>query len=107
MLGTRLRRTRKKILEETNGMSKYDDLLDYIALLRGINVGNSVKINMKELKTLFEQCGFSNVSTYINSGNVIFKSNDKKSSITENIESFSNTLNDTYCIIKSINSEEY
>jgi len=86
MLGTRLRRTRKKILEETNGMSKYDDLLDYIALLRGINVGNSVKINMKELKTLFEQCGFSNVSTYINSGNVIFKSNDKKSSITENIE---------------------
>ena len=60
--------------------------MDYIALLRGINVGNSVKINMKELKTLFEQCGFSNVSTYINSGNVIFKSHDKKSSITENIE---------------------
>ena len=60
--------------------------MDYIALLRGINVGNSIKINMKELKTLFEQCGFSNVSTYINSGNVIFKSNDKKNSITENIE---------------------
>ena len=60
--------------------------MDYIALLRGINVGNSVKINMKELKMLFEQCGFLNVSTYINSGNVIFKSNDKKNSITENIE---------------------
>ncbi|EPF26758.1 hypothetical protein HMPREF1221_00944 [Treponema socranskii subsp. paredis ATCC 35535] len=60
--------------------------MDYIALIRGINVGNSVKINMKELKTLFEQCGFSNVSTYINSGNVIFKSHDKKSCITENIE---------------------
>ena len=60
--------------------------MDYIALLRGINVGNSVKINMKELKTLFEQCGFSNVSTYINSGNVLFKSNDKKNSITENIQ---------------------
>ena len=56
--------------------------MDYIALLRGINVGNSVKINMKELKILFEQCGFSNVSTYINSGNVIFKSHDKKSSTT-------------------------
>ena len=27
--------------------------MDYIALLRGINVGTSVKINMKELKTLF------------------------------------------------------
>ena len=60
--------------------------MDYIALLRGINVGNSVKINMKELKMLFEQCGFLNVSTYINSGNVIFKSNDKKNSITANIE---------------------
>ena len=60
--------------------------MDYIAMLRGINVGNSIKINMKELKTLFVQCGFSNVSTYINSGNVIFKSNDEKNSITENIE---------------------
>jgi len=60
--------------------------MDYIALLRGINVGNSVKISMKELKTLFEQCGFSNISTYINSGNVIFQSNDTKNSITENIE---------------------
>ena len=60
--------------------------MDYIALLRGINVGNSVKINMKELKTLFEQCGFSNVLTYINSGNVIFQSNDTKNSIRENIE---------------------
>ena len=60
--------------------------MDYIALLRGINVGSSVKINMKELKTLFEQCGFSNVSTYINSGNVIFQSHDAKNSITENIE---------------------
>ena len=73
-------------MEVINAMSKYDDLLNYVALLRGINVGNSVKINMKELKTLFEQCGFSNVSTYINSGNVIFKSHDKKNSITENIE---------------------
>jgi hypothetical protein len=60
--------------------------MDYIALLRGINVGSSVKINMKELKTLFEQCGFLNVLTYINSGNVIFQSNDTKISIKENIE---------------------
>ncbi|WP_147614188.1 DUF1697 domain-containing protein [Treponema pectinovorum] len=60
--------------------------MDYVALLRGINVGNSVKINMKELKILFEQCGFSNVSTYINSGNVIFESEDDKNTVTENIE---------------------
>ncbi len=46
----------------------------YIALLRGINVGGKNVIPMKELKTLFEQCGFSDVETYIQSGNVLFSS---------------------------------
>ena len=44
--------------------------MKYIALLRGINVGKSVKVNMSELKKIFEKLGFSNVSTYINSGNI-------------------------------------
>lgn len=44
----------------------------YVALLRGINVGGNNKISMKELKMTFESLGFSDVSTYINSGNVIF-----------------------------------
>lgn len=43
-----------------------------IALLRGINVGGKNQIPMKELKALFEREGFSDVSTYIQSGNVIF-----------------------------------
>ncbi|MBP1755090.1 MAG: hypothetical protein H6Q59_1488 [Firmicutes bacterium] len=46
----------------------------YIALLRGINVGGNNKISMRELKELFEQNGFQQVSTYINSGNIIFSS---------------------------------
>ncbi|MGM0097962.1 hypothetical protein IGI96_001364 [Enterococcus sp. DIV0421] len=48
----------------------------YIALLRGINVGGNNKISMKELKAGFEELGFSNVVTYLNSGNVIFSSED-------------------------------
>jgi uncharacterized protein (DUF1697 family) len=44
----------------------------YIALLRGINVGGNNKIAMSELKLGFESCGFGNVVTYINSGNVLF-----------------------------------
>ena len=44
----------------------------YIALLRGINVGGKNKIAMPELKLAFEDIGFSDVVTYINSGNVIF-----------------------------------
>lgn len=44
----------------------------YIALLRGINVGGKNKVSMAELKTLFEENGFHDVLTYINSGNLIF-----------------------------------
>ncbi|MDR1159404.1 MAG: DUF1697 domain-containing protein [Syntrophomonadaceae bacterium] len=44
----------------------------YIALLRGINVGGKNKISMPELKMAFEENGFADVKTYINSGNVIF-----------------------------------
>lgn len=44
----------------------------YVALLRGINVGGNSKVSMKDLKTCFEELGFTDVRTYINSGNVIF-----------------------------------
>lgn len=46
----------------------------YIALLRGINVGGKNTVSMLELKALFEQNGFFDVATYINSGNIIFSS---------------------------------
>jgi uncharacterized protein (DUF1697 family) len=44
-----------------------------VALLRGINVSGQKKIPMKELKELFLSMGLSHVSTYIQSGNVVFK----------------------------------
>jgi len=46
----------------------------YVALLHSINVGGKNKINMTELKLLFESIGFMNIITYINSGNIIFSS---------------------------------
>lgn len=46
----------------------------YIALLRGVNVGGKNKVTMSELKKSLEDLGFSNVSTYIASGNVILDS---------------------------------
>ncbi len=46
----------------------------YIVLLRGINVGGNNKVSMKELKALFEENGFQDVVTYINSGNILFSS---------------------------------
>lgn len=45
----------------------------YIALLRGINVGGKAIVSMAELKVCFEKQGFTDVKTYINSGNVIFR----------------------------------
>lgn len=46
----------------------------YIALLRGINVGGKNKVSMRELKEILEHNGFYDVVTYINSGNIIFSS---------------------------------
>lgn len=52
----------------------------YIALLRGINISGKNKVSMPLSKRAFEDLGFLNVSTYINSGNVLFSSenNNKK-----------------------------
>jgi uncharacterized protein (DUF1697 family) len=44
----------------------------YVALVRGINVGGHGVIPMAELRGLFESLGASEVSTYIQSGNVLF-----------------------------------
>jgi uncharacterized protein (DUF1697 family) len=54
-------------------------LRKYISLLRGINVSGQKKIKMVDLKALYETLGFTDVLTYIQSGNVIFNSeiNDK------------------------------
>lgn len=51
--------------------------MHYVALLRGINVGGNKKVSMANLKKLFEKLGYENVSTYINSGNVLFSSKEK------------------------------
>lgn len=46
--------------------------MKYVALLRGINVGGKNKVDMKELKQVFEKAGMTLVVTYINSGNLVF-----------------------------------
>lgn len=48
----------------------------FVALLRGVNVGGNNMISMSSLKKSFESLGFTEVVTYINSGNIIFKSKE-------------------------------
>jgi uncharacterized protein (DUF1697 family) len=45
----------------------------FVALLRGINVGGKTMVSMPELRSLFESLGHADVSTYVQSGNVIFR----------------------------------
>lgn len=48
----------------------------FVALLRGVNVGGNNMISMTSLKESFEKLGFTQIATYINSGNIIFKSKE-------------------------------
>lgn len=59
----------------------------YLALLRGINVGGKSRVEMSKLKATFEGLGFTNVRTYIASGNVIFRTEASDAErLTERIE---------------------
>ena len=65
--------------------------MKYIALLRGINISGKNKISMGELKSELEKT-YKNVSTYLNSGNVIFESE---------IKDKETIMNDIYQIVKN------
>lgn len=59
----------------------------YLALLRGVNVGVNNRIRMEELRHAMETDGFSNVETYIQSGNVLFDSEQDEQTLTARLES--------------------
>jgi len=55
----------------------------YFAFLRAINVGGTTIVKMTDLKKMFESFGLENVQTYIQTGNVIFESQEGNSSALE------------------------
>lgn len=60
--------------------------MKYVALLRGINVGGHTRVEMRKLKLVFEQAGCTRVSTYINSGNVVFSDTRSKAELHRVLE---------------------
>lgn len=58
----------------------------YIALLRAVNVGGTGKLPMPELRAMCEALGFTNVRTYIASGNVVFDSRLAAASVKKRLE---------------------
>tara|TARA_R110002050_G_scaffold204327_1_gene339623 strand:+ start:113843 stop:114385 length:543 start_codon:yes stop_codon:yes gene_type:complete len=69
----------------------------FIALLRGINVSGQKKIKMADFRVLLESIGFKDVQTYIQSGNIVFKTIETNvAKLTKAIES---------CILKEYQFE--
>jgi uncharacterized protein (DUF1697 family) len=58
----------------------------HIALLRAINVGGTGKLGMSELKSICEALGFVDVKTYIQSGNVLFRSDDAEAVVGRRLD---------------------
>jgi uncharacterized protein (DUF1697 family) len=62
--------------------------VEYLALLRGINVGGKNLIKMADLRAAFEAMGFTDVVTYIQSGNVFFRApRQRRDELAAGIES--------------------
>lgn len=60
--------------------------MKYVSLLRGINVGGNNIIKMADLKECFNDMGFANVRTYIQSGNVLFTASESTEALERKIE---------------------
>lgn len=58
----------------------------YIALLRAINVGGTGALPMAELKAICQNLGFMDVATYIQSGNVVFRSDGAETTVQTRLE---------------------
>lgn len=59
----------------------------FVALFSGINVGGNRIVKMAELKAFFEGLGFSDVATYVQSGNVVFRAKKQDAAaLTREIE---------------------
>lgn len=58
-------------------------MISYISILRGINVGGHNKIKMNALREMLIDAGFNSVQTYIQSGNIIFKTKKTSASVLE------------------------
>jgi len=60
--------------------------MEYIGLLRAVNVGGTGKLPMTELKVMCEAAGFKRVRTYIASGNVVFQSAKTEAQVKATLE---------------------
>jgi len=58
----------------------------YVALLRGVNVGGHRKVPMAELRAVAAALGFENASTYVQSGNLVFRADGEAGEVRARLE---------------------
>ncbi|MFO0920203.1 MAG: DUF1697 domain-containing protein [Candidatus Saccharimonadales bacterium] len=56
--------------------------MKYVVLLRGVNVGGQNRVPQYDFRTVLQQCGFSEIQIYINSGNAIVSSTEAPDLVT-------------------------
>ena len=59
----------------------------YVGLLRGVNVGGKTKLPMADLRRIAEGCGFDDVRTYVQSGNVVFRTSGAAAAVAKKLRS--------------------
>lgn len=57
--------------------AKDDQMGTIISMLRGVNVGGHNQIKMEALRSLYESLGFKDPQTYVQSGNIVFKTEER------------------------------
>ena len=78
-----------------------------VALLRGVNnIGKTKRVAMADLRTLFEDLGFRDVGTVLNSGNVVFSATGKRGDVLRRIEKGLATKLDVTPIVTLLSAEE-
>ena len=68
----------------------------YVTLLRGINISGKNKISMNELRESLKKLRLSNVITYLNSGNIIFETNENNK--TKLMKQLKQHIKDTFTL---------
>lgn len=81
--------------------------MQYILLLRGINVGGKNKVSMAELKKQLAELNFEKITTYINSGNILFYSDKKIEEIKEGITALFEKNYDFKILFTLLSAKDY
>ncbi|MDO5649134.1 MAG: DUF1697 domain-containing protein [Gallicola sp.] len=81
--------------------------MKYILLLRGINVGGKNKVSMAALKEQLSQLDYTQIATYINSGNIVFATDKAASEIKNELDEIFKSHNEFKILYKLLSRDDF